>query len=177
MRQLSLTEPNEAVICIRDAKGKAQFTCDEAFAHYLIWLSKGSDSHNFQQSIQHVLIYRDCLNQYGPLKLFNAQDKPDSGFNAAGQTGKVPIKKEIAIQQRERHGSEFCSVADSEVIPDVCNEFILCYLQARKKNGSNRKVAIPIRQYTARMTDRMCSWLYNEGYTSSRLVRRKSSSK
>ena len=64
----------------------------------------------------------------------------------------------------------FCSVQDSEILPEICNEFILTYCEEIKKQAK----LLPKRQKMMRMTERMCNWLYNEGLTARRLLKQSS---
>lgn len=43
--------------------------CESAFAQYLLWLVKSVDQKAYDIALRHILLYRDCLNEYGYLKL------------------------------------------------------------------------------------------------------------
>ena len=47
-------------------------------------------------------------------------------------------------------------MGSSEQIPDVCNEFILCYCEARQENPT-----MPAREDLVEITDHMCNWFFS----------------
>ena len=75
-------------------------------------------------SIQHILLYRDCLNEIGYLKLAELQEE---------EQDKICTKDDSHFKTIDNDKQEFVSVNDSDIIPEICNEFILAYCKARKK--------------------------------------------
>lgn len=104
---------------------RASFSCDQAFTAYLLWLSKCSDSENYRLAVMHIIMYHDCLNEIGPSKLKKILNEE------VNSNGNALIRSALELNERKR---EFCSVVDSEIIPEICNEFILSYIYERKKS-------------------------------------------
>ena len=52
-----------------------RYTCDEAFASYLVHLAQGVNQNFYNKTFKFVLLYRDCLNLYGPQLLAKAKGK------------------------------------------------------------------------------------------------------
>lgn len=132
-------------------------TCDEVLAKFLLWLSRSTDATTFRLSTEHVILYRDCLNEIGFRKLETLL--ADEGAAA---------DKYIVRTKPDTCGPvcDFSAMQDSEFIPEISNEFILSYCHERKA-----KLFLPKRQRLVRMTERLCGWIYNEGYTSRRLLK------
>lgn len=106
----------------------------------------------------HVLLYHDCLNEIGYKKLevlTREENEPDEYI----------LKTAKDVNGRAK--GDFCATQDSEIIPEICNEFILSYCKQRKTY-----LALPKQQKLVRMTERLCSWLYEEGFTTRRLLKR-----
>ena len=62
----------------------------------------------------------------------------------------------------ERH--EFATVNNAEVVPEVCNEFVTVYMEARKSQPQALS-----RQDNIDMTRHMCHWMFVNGHTCSKL--------
>ena len=62
------------------------------------------------------------MNEIGYAKLSEIQKAEGGDFK----------RKSAKVEQSK----EFCSVEDSEILPEVCNEFILRYCPARGKRAS-----------------------------------------
>ena len=114
-------------------------SCDYALAKYLIWVTSDDNEKTLGRILKFVLMYRRSLNAWGYPKFHNPDDK--------------------RIENRQ-----FSAVFDSDIIPDISNEFVtFWHHKKRRPLLFQKKVLID-------MTQRMCSWLFNKGYTTSRIT-------
>ena len=128
-------------------------SCDYAFAKFLIWVSKTAEEETYRASLIFVLMYRRSLNARAyRLPAFQAQDDSDDDFEL--------------LSDRSDEDLEFCKVEESEHIPDICNYFVAYWV------AKERRPLIFKKQVLKGMTDRMCSWLYTQRFTTSRLILR-----
>ena len=59
---------------------------------------------------------------------------------------------------------EYVSVNNAEVIPEVCNEFVTVFMEARRNSPHSMN-----RQENVEMTRHMCHWMFINGHTCSKL--------
>ena len=151
---------------------------DEALASFLANQTE-EVPFNYKRLVNFVLRYRDFLRSslHCPHKAcarvsqaqkdkqiatIELSQRPQEAFEDAQLTMK-------AASSPAKHGlrHKMDSPISSECIPDHCNEFILKYCadEARKKSIGEPK------SWLIRQTEKMSTWLYDNGFTLSRLVR------
>jgi hypothetical protein len=106
---------------------RMMLNCDEAFTAYLRDVASRVNENFYKQTLSFTILYRDCLNKYGWQKLAEAECRET----------KVPLV-DANIQARLLHHRdsmeyyEYCYINNAEVIPEICNEFVTIYMEARK---------------------------------------------
>lgn len=78
---------------------------DEVFALYLYHWSRLTNEHYYQIVLYFVIVYRECLNNYGWDKKY-------------GQSSSLKGNERI------RNQCAFCLNNNAEYAPSVCNEYI-----------------------------------------------------
>jgi len=121
--------------------------CDEIFAEYLDSVAKYVNKDTYKEVLKFVFLFRECLNQHGDHLLKN---KPDTA-------GYVPA---TANGKSDSNG-EYCSTNNAEQAPEVSNEFVTLYLDDVKTNFGKMDAI--------ELTQNFCGWLFNGGYTCSKL--------
>lgn len=129
-----------------DSKLKNEKNCDEIFYEYLVYCKNNANKTYFILILKFVALFRECLN--------NSRQKE---VESNQQNGGVPFLK-----------SEYSSMANAETVPELCNEFVTEFLENNHYFGieleSDRNEIIELIQH-------LCTWLYLNGYTQSRLSR------
>ena len=122
---------------------KKRKKCDEIFAEYLSTVAKVVKKDWYREIILLVFLFRECLNSFGQ----RLQDpKPVSS---------LPLPSDPGGKE------DYCLTNNAEQAPEVSNEFVTEYID-RAKPGFDRNTTIEF-------TQNLCSWLFNNGYTCSRL--------
>ena len=130
--------------------------CDYAFAKFLIWVSETAEEETYRASLKLVLMYRQSLNAMAyRLPAFQDLDQDD-----------IDDDDLELMSDGSYRDLEFSKDEESEHIPDICNEFVEYWI------AKERRPLIFKKQVLIGMTDRMCNWLYTQGFTTSRLIRR-----
>ena len=70
-------------------------TCDEVFCMYLREISKQVNDNYYKQCLRFVLLYRECLNEFGWLK------RRDT-FAKAGMLAEDSVLQELKKQEEEQ---------------------------------------------------------------------------
>ena len=122
--------------------------CDEVFAEYLDSVAKFVNKDCYKQVLKFIFLFRECLNHYGERL---SKSKLGSGVQPIGYNGKTEENKE----------EEYCLVNNAEQAPEVSNEFVTLYLDEVKTNFGKLDVI--------ELTQNFCCWLFNNGYTCSKL--------
>ena len=138
---------------------RVMLSADEIFALYLREVAHKTNSFFYQQMLRYILLYRDCLNEYGWQKL------AESHCREAKQSLE---ERNINARMSEAHfremmnAYEFCAIQNAEVAPEICNDFVTVYLDARRDSGLEKMDAIDY-------TRNFCHWLFISGHTCSKL--------
>ena len=138
---------------------RVMMSCDEAMTAFLRDISSKVNLEFYKTVLMFTLLYRDCMNQYGWQKLAEAECREL----------KMPlddkhISKRVMLKQELIEKIEFCSINNAEVVPEVCNEFVTMYMEARKARPSNID-----RTELIDLTRHMCHWMFVNGHTCSKL--------
>ena len=121
---------------------KNKKTCDEVFYEYLNYGRKLTNKHYFGLILKFVLLMRECLN-------ISRQKEIDSSNGNGANSWR-----------------EYSSFVNAETVPEICNEFVTEYLE------NNDYFGIPTeddRNEIIELIQHFCVWLYQNGYTQSRL--------
>ncbi len=128
---------------------KKQKKCDEIFAEYLDSVARAVNKDCYKQVLKFVFLFRECLNHYGE-RLSKAKQEA-AGYPVGNNNGKSEEGKQ----------EEYCMTNNAEQAPEVSNEFVTLYLDEVKANFGKMD---PIE-----LTQNFCGWLFNNGYTCSKL--------
>jgi len=121
---------------------KNKKTCDEVFYEYLNYAKSSTNKDYFILTMKFVVLMRECLN-------ISRQKEIDSS-NGNGSTS----------------WREYTSFVNPETVPEICNEFVTEFLE------NNDYFGIPSdyeRNEIIELIQHFCLWLYQNGYTQSRL--------
>jgi hypothetical protein len=127
---------------ISNEEEKNKKTCDEVFYEYLNYSKNSTNKEYFTLVMKFVLLMRECLN--------------------------ISRQKEIDTSNGNGSNSwrEYTSFVHAETVPEICNEFVTDYMENNDYFGipseSDRNEIIELIQH-------FCLWLYQNGYTQSRL--------
>jgi hypothetical protein len=119
--------------------------CDEIFAEYLDLIAKDTNKKCYANVLKFVFLYRECMNQFGERTI-----RTKSNGESNVQEMKVEEGKE-----------NYCLTNDAEQVPEASNEFVTNYLENAKTSFDGMD---PID-----LTQNFCGWLFNGGYTCSKL--------
>lgn len=118
--------------------------CDEIFAEYLDLIAKDVKKECYANVLKFVLIYRECMNQYGD----KIQKEKNGGESNPQET-------------RGEESKCYCLTHDAEHVPEASNELITIYLDTVNTSFGDME---PVD-----LTLNFCGWLFNGGYTCSKL--------
>ncbi len=123
----------------------SRLSCDEIFLRYLEYVSDMTNKEYFLFVFKFIILFRECLNKYKNIELENTLLLFDD-----------KISKDIR---------EFTQYYDSELVPEICNEFITEYLISNEYFGMSREYFNEFIE----IVQHLCFWLYENNYTSSKL--------
>ena len=134
-------------------------TCDVAFAAYLATLAGIAGVDFYTQALQHVMLYREFLNEHGPSRL------PPNGDLLAMKTAKRgrTKKKTVVIKKR----TDFCGSSSSDIVPELCNEFVVLYCEDLRTSHP----WVPEKRTLIRLTELMCGWMASADLTGCKVQR------
>jgi len=121
---------------------KNKKTCDEVFYEYLAYCKNLTNKNYFSLTLKFILLMRECLN-------ISRQKEIDSTNGNGANTWR-----------------EFTSFVNAETVPEICNEFVTDYLENNDYFGINSESD---RNEIIELIQHFCLWLYQNGYTQSRL--------
>ena len=135
--------------------------CDDIFAQYLREVAAKTNEQYFRLVAKFVILYRECLNKYGWLKLFEnispqietEEDKAKPCKTGPKITRQILLSSEQITQMKE----DYCAANNAEFAPELVNELVALYL-AEHNCGLATAECI-------NLTINLCEWLYNNGYT------------
>lgn len=119
--------------------------CDEIFAEYLDLIAKDTNRKCYANVVMFVLLYRECMNQYGERVI----------------RGNTNAEANLENAKEEESKDSYCLTNDAERVPEASNEFVTTYLEEAKITFGNMN---PVD-----LTQNFCGWLFNGGYTCSKL--------
>jgi len=104
----------------------------------------------YKQALVHVLLYHACLN--------------DHGFEKLAALHRNSPSRPAAPDSEGASWEKFCESQGAEVIPEICNEFVVQFCKERK-----HLPLMPSRKQLIEMTTHMCAWLHSQELTENRL--------
>lgn len=109
---------------------------DEVFFLYLKYISNKINQDYFCFVIKYIIIFREYINK----------------------------EKESAINEKHINGNkrEYTQIYNAEIIPDLFNDFLLCFMESHNYFMLDKDEIIELIEY-------FCFWLYSEGYTDSHI--------
>lgn len=154
---------------------KDTLTCDEVFCMYLREICKNVNERWYKQCLRFVLLYRECINEFGWLKrsetyaragmlnedtllqkLRQQEEAQDKGKDEAEDKDE---QEEIYIPQ-----AEYSAVCNADFLPMICNDFVTDFLD--QDHGActlERSEAIDL-------TRNFCHWIAINGLTCARVT-------
>ncbi|CAI2376399.1 unnamed protein product [Moneuplotes crassus] len=136
-----------------------KLNCDDIFAVYLRQASQKVNESFYKLLLKFIIIYRECANKLGP-KLADSDDIDKSSVK--NETTESSDKFERSDKCEIDYSQiDFCTVNNAEKIPEMCNELITVFMEDHSF-GIDRADAID-------MTRNLCSWLYTNSLTCSKL--------
>ncbi len=161
------SEPGDENVVKFDAAtvaAKKRKKCDEIFAEYLATVAKVVKKDCYNDVLTLVFLFRECLNRFG-------KRLPDSKATtpapvptpvATTTTTTATTTATAGIPPSDPEGPEdYCLTNNAEQAPELSNQFVTEYVE-QVKPGFDRTLTIEF-------TQNLCSWLFNNGYTCSRL--------
>ncbi len=132
-------------------------SADEILGQYLRDVASKTNELFYRMMIRFILLYRECLNEYG------WQKKAEAECREAKQTlEEKNITARLATYRDIMSTHEFCGINNAEVAPEICNEFVTTFLEKQKDVGLERLDSIDY-------TRNLCHWLFINGHTCSKL--------
>jgi hypothetical protein len=137
--------------------------CDEIFAQYLREVALKTNEQYFRLVAKFVILYRECLNKYGWLKLFETNspqietEEDKSKPCKAGPAPKITRQILLSAEQINLMKEEYCTANNAEFAPELVNELVALYL-------SEHNCGLPTTE-CINLAINICEWLYTNGYT------------
>ena len=119
--------------------------CDEIFVEYLSEVAGVTNPEYFASVVKFTILYRECLNEYGWLKMMEAKEGVEEEKNE-GATKKVEVLRK-----------EYCTINNCEFVPELANELVLVFLPGHTCGLSTIECI--------NLVVNFCEWLLNNGYT------------
>lgn len=139
-------------------------TCDELFAKYLAEVSSKTNEDYFKIVAKFVMLYRECLNKYGWLKLFEniapqIETEEQKNLPTASDATSPKVTRQIllTVEQINQMKDEYCTVNNGEFAPEVANEFVVLFLPDNR-GGLEASECI-------NLVINLSEWLFANGYT------------
>lgn len=113
------------------------------------------------------MYFRECLNEYGWIKKMNYDEEAFAADIDKNETLKYCIENK-----------EFCVHNNAETAPEICNEFVTVYMEAKGRQWQFVKQQLPEcglqlpdldRGEVIDLTMNICHWLFECHFTSSKL--------
>ena len=134
---------------LNNKKENNKKTCDEIFISYIHFLIQNTNKEYLTFSLSVILLLRECINKYKNIEL---EDK----FEIFGDNNNNNIKL-----------LNFTEVCEGEQIPEICNEYLTEFLPSYNYFGLNFLNNF----FEAKnLIQHFCFWLYDNNYTSSKLI-------
>jgi len=117
---------------------------DEIFAMFLFMMSITHEEDAYKKILHHLILYRECLNQYGWTKRIEGE--------------RIDLKNNPELASNIK-SQQYCLVNTAEHAPAICNEFVSSHTDY---NISQVELI--------NLTVNLCEWLYDNNFTASKLT-------
>ena len=120
---------------------KDAMTCDEVFCMYLREVSKNVNEKCYKQCLRFVLLYRECINEFGWLKRSETfaragmlhEDTLLQQLKAQEEELEKPARKSEDQEDKDEEEiyipqAEYSAVCNADFLPMICNDFITDFL-------------------------------------------------
>ena len=138
---------------------KEMLSCDEALTIYLRDVSAVVSEAFYSKVLFFVMLYRECLSEYGWQKLAEAELR-----RASVQLDAHNILRQLASHKHIFDRIEFGAINNAEIIPEVSNEFVSVFMESRKNLPSTISSS-----ENFDLTRHLCHWMFINGHTCSKL--------
>ena len=150
---------------MKEDKNENNWSCDEVFVDYLKNVAKKTNALYFKLVCKFVMLYRECLNKYGWLKLFeNIAPQIEAEGPIQSETNSQKISRHILLteEQVQMMKDEYSRVNNAEFAPEVSNEFAVLFLPEHSSSGlqSNEGINLLIN---------LAEWMFENGYTCTKI--------
>lgn len=98
-----------------------------------------------------VLMFRNCLNEYGWLKKAENEEKEFYGQSDY----ETRLKQKLASYDGLRSCNEFTAINNAEFAPEIANEFVTIYMDDERNNRGRLE-----RSEIIDLTQHFCHWLF-----------------
>lgn len=139
---------------------KNMLNCEQLFGLYLREVASQVNQKYYSQMVQFVLMFRDCLNQYGWQKRAENECKE---YYGQFEYEKV-MRAKLSEFQDWSAGMDFSTGNNAEFAPEICNEFVTVYLETPGHNLGQ----LPISEVID-LTQHLSHWLFQHKLTCSKL--------
>lgn len=129
---------------------KREKSCDQIFAEYLGSIARKVCNEYYIKVLRFVFLFRECVNDNGEKLIEERKNLPAFLFPKNNVTYN-PTK-------------DYCCDNNAEQVPDMCNEFLLNYLERRENQVEMTRTEL------IELTQNMCYWMFINGYTCSKIA-------
>eukprot|EP00347_Sterkiella_histriomuscorum_P022729 403337381 len=138
--------------------------CEGIFAIYLRTFSKCTNENYYSTLTKFVLMFRDCLNQYGWQKKAENEEKDMKEPQYQSLSYEDRVQAKLQEYDNLRKFNEFTAINNCEYAPEIANEFVTVYMEDERNNkgGLDRTEIIDLTQH-------LCNWLFTQKLTCSKL--------
>jgi hypothetical protein len=159
--KLNITTP-ESHPLVKAMKKEDRSNCDGVLTEYCMSVGKIVNEDYFNKICRVVIGYRECLNKYGWTK-FSENNKEESKFeNSANESPIIETILEYTQEYQKIIRQEYTSINDATYLPEVSNEFILLFARQHHLGVEEGEMI--------RIVMNMCSWMYKNKYTKTRVT-------
>jgi hypothetical protein len=118
--------------------------CDDIFIQYILLVSSLTNEEYFKFVFSFVLLLRECINKYKNIEVENSKE----------------------VLNEKNNKVEFTQIYDAEQIPEICNEFLTEFLTNADYFGIDNEYKGEFQL----IIQHFCFWLYQNNFTSSKLI-------
>ena len=138
---------------------KNMLNCEQIFTLYLREFSAMANELYYQKMITFILLFRECLNIYGWQKRGEHEIREYYGQYEYDRK----LQDKLASFEIMRVHSEYSQMNNGEFAPEVANEFVTIFYDQSSSGHLSRPEVIDFTQH-------LCTWLFNQKFTCSKLT-------
>jgi hypothetical protein len=110
---------------------RVMLSADDIFTLYLGHVSQLVNSEFIKTVLHYIIMYRDCLNQYGWQKVAEADLR-----ETKQPLDEANIQQRMLLRKDMQNMFEYCTCNNAECIPEICNEFVTMYMPSRRGSAA-----------------------------------------